>query len=149
MLAAGLWNTNPDPETPGIKSVLPARNADDVSESSRVQVTFDHRFPSALDNVSLRLWDAHGDRIIGTFEVHSSQTAAMLAPTTRLASGKYKAEARIGDNEAIQWEFSVSKQQTLPASTAAILVIESDAIIFDDYYAEILRAEGFTRFSSS
>ena len=149
MLAASLWITYFGQEAPAIKAVLPAADATDVSESARVQVSFDRPFPSAFDDVSLRLWTSKGDRIIGAFEVHSSQTAVMLAPNTELAPGKYKAEARIGGGEAFEWEFSVSKQQAPSADAGPILVIKSDAVVYDEYYAEILRAEGFTRSSSS
>ncbi|MFD2647976.1 Ig-like domain-containing protein [Devosia albogilva] len=141
-LIAAFWIKSSDQEPPRITAVSPVANAAGVSPGARVQVSFNHAFPTVFDVVSLRLWNAQGDRIIGAFEVHSTETAAMLAPVTELAPGKYRAEARIGDGEAVEWEFTVSEPDPWPESIGPILVISSEAGKFGDYYAEIGRVPG-------
>ncbi|WP_162783820.1 hypothetical protein [Devosia naphthalenivorans] len=100
--------------------------------------------------MSLRLRNADDQRITGAFEVHTSQTAAMMIPNSELVPGTYNAEARIGQGEAVEWEFTVSDNQIPePGLGGPILVIGSDSVVFDDFYAEILRAEGLTSFTTT
>jgi hypothetical protein len=150
LLTIGLWVKNLSSGAPAIKAVFPAAGTSDVFASSKLVVRFDRPFPGAFDAVQFRLWNADGERIIGAFEVHSSQTAAMLAPNSKLVPGEYLAEVRLGEGEPLKWKFTVPDQQIAQAGRGGpILVVGSDQVLFDDYYGEILRAEGFTSFKTT
>jgi hypothetical protein len=148
-LATGLWLRNSDPETPAIRAVFPLADAAFVPRGTKVQVSLDRPLAGVDGAINVRLRDANGARVTGALELHRNQTAAMFTPNAELIPGQYQAEARVGQGDPFEWQFTVLDELALGAGDGGpILVVTSEAVVFDAFYAEILRAEGLTSFTT-
>ena len=158
--------TSADTTPPSVLFVAPANGATAVSVSSFVSVSFSEAIdPATLTASTFQLKDASNNLIPGSVTWDSGSNTAHLQPTTALSyATTYTATVKGGATDPrvkdlsgnalasdYSWLFTTTEPPPPPppGSTTPILLVTSSANGFSGYYAEILRNEGFTEFSTA
>jgi hypothetical protein len=149
---------------PVIISTYPVQDEVGVPNSSRQTVTFNKGMdPRTINAKTLVLSDDHGRIIPARVSCQESNRTAVLDPSAPLHPGTTYRLAAVGGSNGIKdplghalandraWTFTTGFQSKLPLTQGPggpILLITSPANGFSQYYAEILRNEGFNEFAT-
>lgn len=139
--------------------VQPTVDAYAVPRDQVVTATFNRALDgTTVTNSTFRLFDSSNNQVSGTGTYNTGKGMATFTPTSQLTYGqRYTARisATVADANGTtlgsehSWSFTVGSQlATDPGQGLGgpLLVITSTANKYSPYYAEILRAEGFTYF---
>ncbi|MDN5796713.1 MAG: Ig-like domain-containing protein [Intrasporangium sp.] len=134
--------------SPVVVTHFPATAATNVSAGVRVTVVFDRPLTGNADRLKLTVADAAGDPVSGAVRLDESLTAAELEPTKPLAPGTYTAQVTVPQViSPKEWSFTVPVKPALSEGPGGpILLVTSKTDGYDEFYAEMLRAEGLTGF---
>lgn len=148
MLAVGGRLTGVASASPQVVSHFPATAAANVSNGARVTVVFDRPLTGEADRLKFSVTDADGRAVPAAVRLDESLTSAELEPTEPLAPGRYTAKVTLPEViSPKEWSFTVPVKRPLSAGPGGpILLVTSTADGYDEFYAEMLRAEGFTGF---
>ncbi len=146
-----------------VLSVSPAPDEVGVASSSRITVTFDKSiFPETIGPSSFGLRDDHDQIVPAAISYQHSRRTAILTPATALRPGAtYQVTVTGGARgikdlggsrlpNGLKWSFTtgIETASSPPVGPGGpILVIASPQNGFSQYYAEILRNEGFNEFT--
>jgi len=155
----------PDQTPPTVYSVSPANNASGRKVNTNVSVTFnDAMDASSIGSGTFELRDSSTNMLVSAVVMYDPSTwTATLNPVADLTnSTTYTARAKggiqgvkdaAGNPMASDYVWSFTTATLLPPPNhgpgGPILVVTSTANPFSEYYAEILRTEGFNAFSVS
>ncbi|WP_158648015.1 Ig-like domain-containing protein [Nocardioides houyundeii] len=135
---------------PRAVSHFPADGAETVPASSPVFVVFDKPLDEDARDLDFSLRDDSGASVASALRVSEAATSAELRPLEELGPGSYTAVLALpGVLEREEWSFTVPRRKPLTDGGAGpILLALSESDTTDDFYAEMLRAEGFTSFTT-
>jgi hypothetical protein len=129
---------------------FPAAGATDVPAGVTVDVAFDGGVdvdPAALE---FTLRDRTGALVPARVRWEDDRSSASLDPAAGLAPGRYEARIEIRQMDApYTWTFVVSAAPRLSRGPGGpVLLVTDDRNPYDDFIAEILRAEGMPAFET-
>jgi len=151
---------------PAVSSVTPVSGAPAVSITDSVTATFVRPIdPATLTASTFLLTDPSNNIVPASVTWDPTNNLARLQPNSALSYGTtYTATLRGGtSNPRVQdlngnalpsdfsWSFTTKNSPAPPPTNATtpILIVTSSADSFSGYYAEILRNEGFTEFTTA
>jgi hypothetical protein len=135
---------------PRAVSHFPLQGAKAVPASSPVFVVFDKPLESESHGLDFTLRDSSGDAVPSALRISEATNSAELRPLEDLEPGAYTAAVELpGVLARDEWSFTVPAKKPLrDGGGGPILLALSGADPTDDFYAEVLRAEGFTSFTT-
>jgi hypothetical protein len=153
-----------DTTPPSVVSVTPANGSSLVSVAASVTATFSESIEAnTLTASTFQLVDASNNVVPATITWDAANNLARLQPSAILSySTTYTATLRGGSNDPrvkdpagnalaanYSWSFTTANPPPPPPPGTAtpILLVTSPTNTFSNYYAEILRNEGFSEFS--
>lgn len=136
------------------EAAYPLPGASDVDGDAAVVATFDGSVDHP-ESIGVRVRDGGGQDIPGAIVFGKDPASVVFRALTPYPAGTYDVEVGVrGDGIAVDdvmvsWSFTVPERSALwHGPGGPILLVLSPADPFDQVYAEILRAEGLTSFTS-
>lgn len=129
---------------------FPADGAADIPAGITLDVVFDRDAGDAVDSLSFTLRDVDGNPVPAGARWSPDLTSATLEPAGRLSPGRYEASIETSSMaSAYTWSFEVPARPRLSSSLGGpVLLVTDNRNPYDEFYAEMLRAEGLTSFTS-
>ncbi|WP_185996142.1 Ig-like domain-containing protein [Nocardioides campestrisoli] len=149
VVAGEAWWSAREP-TVEVVAHFPAAGAGDVPSTARVDVVLSHPVADQVDQLRLVLRDRGGRDVPAAVHVDPARRAAELEPVEALAPGEYTAVVAVpGVLDPVEWTFTVPARDvpTRGPGGPILLVLDPDDR-YDDFLAEILRAEGYPSFTT-
>jgi hypothetical protein len=129
---------------------FPLDGAATVPATSPVFVVFDEPLDVSARALVFTLRNSSGRRVPSAVNISDGTTSAELRPLRELDPGGYTAAVEVpGVLQRDEWSFTVPPPRRLTdGGGGPILLALSENDPADDFYAEMLRAEGFTSFTT-
>ena len=159
-----MFNTTTAPDTtpPTIVTVTPPANASGVRTNIQVTATFSEPINSStITTTSFQLRNPSGTAVAATVTYDPGSRTATLTPSAALGNSVvYTAVVKAGVKDGAgnatpsdySWSFTTAAPPPPPPTQGPggpVLVVTSSGNPFTSYYAEILRAEGFSAFATA
>ncbi len=154
LLAGTAWGVGRavlrDEPAPRVLGHYPPDGAEDVSPRARLDVVLNGSLSGVADRLRFSLVDAHGEAVPGAVHLDPAMRGVEFEPREPLASGRHRAVVEVpGVVEPVEWSFTVPSRAPLTRGPGGPVLLALDAEDpYDDFLAEVLRAEGLTAFTT-